>query len=251
MKNIINILIGTFTVFFVAFSLFGYLEFFQINNENEVETLNKVVRLLSYGLLFLILTIVLVIVKIRDEKTDKLLQQETNNQEDTEDVVIEKKLSISERIQPVIHEFTNDLKKITNKTDQEKNNNLLQLIVRKMNADIGMLYKSTAKKMVVLSSYAYTFEEDEDQSFNKSEGLIGEVVKTLKPLNIKDVPEGYITVITGLGESYPRNILLMPILNKNNKLIGIIELAALKNFSDYEEKLLEQLCLLIVKEIEK
>lgn len=85
-------------------------------------------------------------------------------------------------------------------------------------------------------AYAY-YSEDELREFTEEVGLSGQVASSKKLLNISNIPEKYITVISGLGKSSPANLLIFPIVY-NGESIGIIELASFVKFDSYAEDLL-------------
>ncbi|MCG8375565.1 MAG: ATP-binding protein, partial [Chlorobiales bacterium] len=59
-----------------------------------------------------------------------------------------------------------------------------------------------------------------------------------KTIQISDVPEDYIKVRSGLGETSPNHIIAIPLL-LDQKLVGVIELAKLEPFSKEQVELLE------------
>ena len=87
-------------------------------------------------------------------------------------------------------------------------------------------------------TYAY-YSEDELREFAEEVGLSGQVASNKKLLNISNIPEKYITVLSGLGKSSPANLLILPVIY-NNESIGIIELASFKKFDSIAEKILAE-----------
>jgi len=85
-------------------------------------------------------------------------------------------------------------------------------------------------------TYAF-FGDDELREFTEEVGLSGQVATNKKLLNISNIPEKYITVLSGLGKSSPANLIIFPIIY-NNESIGIIELASFKKFDSSIEEIL-------------
>ncbi len=85
-------------------------------------------------------------------------------------------------------------------------------------------------------AYAY-YNEDELREFTEEVGLSGQVAVNKKLLNISNIPEKYITVLSGLGKSSPANLLIIPVVY-NDESIGIIELASFKKFDSFAEETL-------------
>ena len=76
--------------------------------------------------------------------------------------------------------------------------------------------------------YAY-FGDEEPESFKMDETLSGQVAKNQTILNLKEIPEKYITILSGLGSSSPNQLIIIPIIYEG-KSIAIIELASFKVF---------------------
>ncbi len=85
-----------------------------------------------------------------------------------------------------------------------------------------------SKKFVQISTYAY-YSDKNIIEFELGESISGQVAKNKKLLNITDVPKNYITVLSGLGKGSPSNLLIFPIVYKD-ETIGIVEISAFTNF---------------------
>ncbi len=80
----------------------------------------------------------------------------------------------------------------------------------------------------IQGKYAY-FGDEEPKSFNWGETLSGQVAKNKKALNLEEIPENYVTILSGLGSSSPNHLIIIPVIFEN-KTIAIIELASFKEF---------------------
>jgi len=78
-------------------------------------------------------------------------------------------------------------------------------------------------------SYAF-YSKSSSNTFEIGDGISGQVAKNKEPLYITNVPDDYITVMSGLGKSTPRYLLVLPVVS-NDETIGIIELASFKEIS--------------------
>jgi hypothetical protein len=67
--------------------------------------------------------------------------------------------------------------------------------------------------------------------FEAGEGLAGQAAIERTPILITDVPAGYLKVGSGLGETAPVAVAVLPILFED-QVLGILELASLTRFSD-------------------
>jgi putative methionine-R-sulfoxide reductase with GAF domain len=94
----------------------------------------------------------------------------------------------------------------------------------------------------------YAFNKRDDFTLNLGEGLAGQVAKAKRTVNIKQIPNGYIKAVSGLGENTPSNLIITPLLYKNETL-GVLELASFKEFSKEEEQFFTQLGEIMVEKI--
>lgn len=96
------------------------------------------------------------------------------------------------------------------------------------------------KVMKFVDGYAYQIDEDETIEFEIGEGLIGQVAMEGKILNLEEVPEGYIQIVSGLGTASPKHLVLIP-LNNKKEVVGVIEMASFTAFSEVDMTLFESL----------
>ena len=101
-----------------------------------------------------------------------------------------------------------------------------------MKAGQGVFYvKNTDKKSkhygeyMLLGSYAYTERKNISNSFHLGQGLVGQCALEKKSILLTNVPNDYIQIQSGLGESKPLTILVMPIIFEE-EVIAVIELAS-------------------------
>jgi hypothetical protein len=96
-------------------------------------------------------------------------------------------------------------------------------------------------------TYAY-YSEDEFPEFHEGVGLTGQVATNKKLLNVVNIPEKYLTVLSGLGKSSPGNLLIFPVIH-NQITIGIVELASFIKFDGFVEQILTDFAGLISKHL--
>ena len=92
----------------------------------------------------------------------------------------------------------------------------------------------------LLSAYAWNRKKYIEKRINMGEGLIGAVALEKFTIHITDVPEDYIEIKSGIGEADPKAILIVPLTTEDN-VLGVLEIAALKVFKDYEIELVEKI----------
>jgi signal transduction histidine kinase/DNA-binding response OmpR family regulator/putative methionine-R-sulfoxide reductase with GAF domain len=118
-----------------------------------------------------------------------------------------------------------------------------------LGASYGLLYLTesfaTGGHMELSGAYAAGGEKSSDQAapavIRSGEGLTGQCMKDAKQIIMQDVPEGYLKIRSGLGETAPKAHLIQPILH-DDEVIGVIELASLSVFDSESLELLDSLC---------
>ncbi|MFC6577980.1 HAMP domain-containing protein [Planomonospora parontospora] len=78
------------------------------------------------------------------------------------------------------------------------------------------------------------------QRFATGEGIVGQAALEGKRIILRDVPDRYLTVGSGLGRSAPAQIVVLPVLFEN-QVLGVLELASLYEFSEVHHDFLVQL----------
>lgn len=110
----------------------------------------------------------------------------------------------------------------------------------------------TAENGVVLNllaTYAYTQRKNLSSQFKLGENLVGQAALERKQILLQNVPEDYIRVASGLGETTPTNICVTPILFERN-LRGVLEIGTLKPLTTLELNYLEQVCIPVALALE-
>ena len=72
------------------------------------------------------------------------------------------------------------------------------------------------------------------------QSLIGQAARSKRSIVVADLPEGYVTISSGLGEAPPANLAVLPILFED-QVLGVIELASFTPFTPVQTDFLEQL----------
>ncbi len=128
---------------------------------------------------------------------------------------------------------------------------ILSNIAKEFDIVQGLFFVKEKNKDIynITGKYAY-FGEEEPKSFNIGETLSGQVAKNKKALILEEIPENYVTILSGLGSSSPDHVIIIPIVWEN-KTHAIIELASFKefksNFIDLFEGMAEQIAQVVLK----
>ncbi len=92
----------------------------------------------------------------------------------------------------------------------------------------------------LLSSYGFKHRKGIETTWHEGEGLIGQAALEKQVIVVSDAPPDYIRISSGLGESSPVSIVVLPVLFED-QVLGLIELAAFKPFSEINQAFLEQI----------
>src|SRR4029079_13462374 len=90
------------------------------------------------------------------------------------------------------------------------------------------------------AGYGYEERRHLATSFRVGEGLVGQCAKEKKRILLTDVPDDYVRINSGLGESRPLNIIVLPILFEGS-VRAVLELASFSRFSPTHQAFLDQL----------
>jgi len=96
------------------------------------------------------------------------------------------------------------------------------------------------QKLRQLGSYAFRQRKQLHQYFALGEGLVGQCALEKAPIILTQPPADYIAIGSSLGEAPPACIMVLPILSSGN-VLGVIELAAFKPFTEEQQALLDGL----------
>jgi HAMP domain-containing protein/signal transduction histidine kinase len=92
----------------------------------------------------------------------------------------------------------------------------------------------------LLASYAYRQRKSAKNHFKLGESLVGQAALEKQRILLTDVPSDYVRVSSGLGESRPMNIVVLPVLFEG-EVKAVMELSSLERFNSTHQAFLDQL----------
>jgi signal transduction histidine kinase/CheY-like chemotaxis protein/HAMP domain-containing protein len=96
-------------------------------------------------------------------------------------------------------------------------------------------------KLKLLAGYASEGkDEQQDDSIRLGEGLVGQCALDRQKILLTNVPPDYIRISSGLGESPPRSVLVLPLIYEG-QVRGVLELASFEGFNPTHQAFLDQL----------
>src|SRR6516225_3649349 len=92
----------------------------------------------------------------------------------------------------------------------------------------------------LIAGYGLRADKTAPIQFRLGQSLLGPVARSKRSVVVANLPEGYVTISSGLGEAPPANLAIVPILFED-QVLGVIELASFAPFSPVQTDFLEQL----------
>ncbi|MDH2424552.1 HAMP domain-containing protein [Sphaerisporangium sp. TRM90804] len=102
-----------------------------------------------------------------------------------------------------------------------------------------LLAEDTASgtELGVVGSYGH---QDVSRRYALGDSLVGQAALARRTILVKDLPPGYLTISSSLGQAGPANLIVLPIVVED-QVLGVIELASLTRFTQAHRDFLEQL----------
>jgi transcriptional regulator with GAF, ATPase, and Fis domain len=125
-------------------------------------------------------------------------------------------------------------------TSEDVLQNSVNQICKQLNAGQGALYVGNQGNFELNCGYALSFEKNTKIVYTQGEGLVGRVAAEGRTLYIDKLPEGYLTIFSGLGASSPRFLVIVPIMH-NNEVRGVLEIATFEPLNESTRKDLEKI----------
>lgn len=141
-----------------------------------------------------------------------------------------------------IAQFSELLRKESGSID-EFSYRILHALVDYAGLQIGMVYlvegiEANDPHLEVSASYAYQVRKFHRQRIELKEGLVARCATEKRRLLVTDIPAGYVRIASGLGQSEPNTLLLVPML-MNDMLQGVMEFASFGAVPEYKIQFIE------------
>lgn len=180
--------------------------------------------------------------------------------------IIEKKAEIETKINPeelekLSKEEETEKQKKKEQTEQTVNESVDRILKNINSPETGekfseILLKTLASEFSIVQGVVFLFNPDsgkyrfsagyalytdeEIMEFAVGEGIPGQVAKNLEMLNISNIPENYITVLSGLGSSSPKHLLIFPLIDEFDA-VGIIEISTFSAFPEHIKEIYKKI----------
>jgi PAS domain S-box-containing protein len=140
-----------------------------------------------------------------------------------------------------------DILRNNNDNIEELSYQIISNLVKFMEANQGALFvlsepdeEDEEPKIILESAYAYERMKRIKKEIAIGEGLVGQSVQEGDKIYLTEVPEDYVEIKSGLGETLPRCVLIVP-LKINDETKGVVEIASIQNIPQYKIEFVEKL----------
>ncbi|RLK58229.1 HAMP domain-containing protein [Actinokineospora cianjurensis] len=79
-----------------------------------------------------------------------------------------------------------------------------------------------------------------ERRFEQGQSLVGQAARSRRTIAVDDLPPGYVRITSGLGQTDPTSVLVLPIMVED-QVLGVIELASVHRFTPVHVAFLEPL----------
>ena len=122
---------------------------------------------------------------------------------------------------------------------------IIASLVKYLNANQGGIFildemDTTDPKLVLRGCYAYDRKKKVEKELRPGQGLVGQAWQEKESIYLVEVPQEYVNIRSGLGDSTPDCIFIVP-LKVNDDVFGVIELASFQRLEEYEKEFVETL----------
>lgn len=124
---------------------------------------------------------------------------------------------------------------------------ILSFIIKYLEANQGVLYlveenpETQEPEMVPVSAYAWGRLKRVKEPISKGVGLVGQCYLEQEIIYMTDVPDTYVRIRSGLGQSNPKCIVIAPLLY-NEEVQAIMELAAFSPLNAFQMQFVKEVC---------
>lgn len=165
-----------------------------------------------------------------------------------------KHISDEEKTRKWVNEGLAHFAELMRKSDNLKDlgDQLLSELVNYLGMNQGTIYLAEYKDrenlnlydagLKMISCYAFGRKKFIESEVKPGEGLIGQAYLEKDYLYLTEIPDNYIRITSGLGDANPSAILIVPMIDDNGIVEGVIELASFKKLESYKIDFTKKIC---------
>ncbi|MGW1958079.1 HAMP domain-containing protein [Streptomyces sp. NPDC001920] len=92
----------------------------------------------------------------------------------------------------------------------------------------------------LVGSYGYPDDVDRPDRIRVGRSLVGQAARNRRAITVEELPPGYVTISSGLGQAVPSALTVLPIVVED-QVLGVIELGSVTRFTQIHQDFLAQL----------
>ncbi|KOV66880.1 histidine kinase, partial [Streptomyces sp. NRRL WC-3618] len=92
----------------------------------------------------------------------------------------------------------------------------------------------------LVGSYGYPHDTDRPERIPVGRSLVGQAARNRRAIIVEELPPGYVTISSGLGQAVPSALVVLPIVVED-QVLGVIELGSVTAFTQIHQDFLTQL----------
>ena len=120
----------------------------------------------------------------------------------------------------------------------------LSALIKVMKLNQGGLFvveelPDNKRHLKLMASYAYERKKFVEKSIGVGEGLLGQAFQEGERIYLRQVPQSYLHITSGLGDAPPRVLVIVPV-KTNQSTVAILELASFHELEDHHFELLDK-----------
>jgi HAMP domain-containing protein len=138
-----------------------------------------------------------------------------------------------------------DILRQDNDDIQKLSYNIVDNLINYVDAIQGAIYilsnneDNQEKHFEMTAAVAYGREKMVDRKIEMEEGLIGRCAFEKETVYLKEIPDNYVRITSGLGDANP-NVLLLTPLKLNNEIFGVLEIVSFNEFEKHQIEFIEK-----------
>ncbi|MCP3100777.1 response regulator [Myxococcus sp. K15C18031901] len=122
----------------------------------------------------------------------------------------------------------------------ELGQNVLQQLAQYLDAQVGAIYLAEGSTHFQrFGGYGLPASFTTTDTVRPGEGLVGQALQARRVFHVRDVPEGYLPISSGLGQGTPRHLLVVPAV-VDGKTLAVLELGFLHAVHPSDLELLQR-----------
>lgn len=122
---------------------------------------------------------------------------------------------------------------------------VISYLVKYLNANQGAIFVRIDQDEEVFlelkGCYAYERKKYLDKKVSPGDGILGQCYLEEQPIILKEIPENYINITSGLGNATPDFLILIPV-KTDHAVEGVIEIASFREFEQFKVDFLKKVC---------